>query len=68
MDEQSDEHRETTDPSREEQLSLLQTITMEVAAAKRSLVRLGSCAPPRLREDGLGARTGLGAEPRGNCS
>src|SRR5438876_181310 len=26
-------HRETADPSREEQLSLLQTITMEVAAA-----------------------------------
>jgi PAS domain S-box-containing protein len=33
MDKKSREHRETTDPSREEQLSLLQTITMEVAAA-----------------------------------
>jgi hypothetical protein len=33
IDKESREHRETTDPSREEQLSLLQTITMEVAAA-----------------------------------
>jgi PAS domain S-box-containing protein len=33
IDKKSDEHRETADPSREEQLSLLQTITMEVAAA-----------------------------------
>jgi PAS domain S-box-containing protein len=33
IDKKSDEHRETTNPSREEQLSLLQTITMEVAAA-----------------------------------
>ena len=33
IDKKPDEHRETTDPSREEQLSLLQTITMEVAAA-----------------------------------
>src|SRR5260370_27033825 len=33
IDKKSGEHRETTDPSREEQLSLLQTITMEVAAA-----------------------------------
>ncbi len=33
IDKQSDEHRETADSSREEQLSLLQTITMEVAAA-----------------------------------
>ncbi len=34
IDKKSDEHLKTTDPSREEQLSLLQTITMEVAAAK----------------------------------
>src|SRR4029077_9854870 len=34
IDKKSGEHRETTDPSREEQLSLLQTITMEVAAAR----------------------------------
>jgi len=34
IDKESGEHRETTDPSREEQLSLLQTITMEVAAAR----------------------------------
>jgi PAS domain S-box-containing protein len=34
IDKESREHRETTDPSREEQLSLLQTITMEVAAAR----------------------------------
>jgi PAS domain S-box-containing protein len=33
IDKKSDEHRETADPSREEQLNLLQTITMEVAAA-----------------------------------
>jgi signal transduction protein with GAF and PtsI domain len=33
IDKQSGEHRELTDPSREEQLNLLQTITMEVAAA-----------------------------------
>lgn len=33
VDRKSGEHRETTDSSREEQLSLLQTITMEVAAA-----------------------------------
>jgi PAS domain S-box-containing protein len=33
IDKKSDEHRETADPSREEQISLLQTITMEVAAA-----------------------------------
>src|ERR1700731_3323933 len=33
IDKKSDEDRETTNPSREEQLSLLQTITMEVAAA-----------------------------------
>jgi len=34
IDKESSEHRATTDPSREEQLSLLQTITMEVAAAR----------------------------------
>ncbi len=34
IDKKSGERRETTDPSREEQLSLLQTITMEVAAAR----------------------------------
>jgi len=34
IDKKSGEHRETTDPSREEQLSLRQTITMEVAAAR----------------------------------
>ena len=34
IDKKSGEHRETTDPSREEQLGLLQTITMEVAAAR----------------------------------
>jgi PAS domain S-box-containing protein len=33
IDQKSGEHREIPDPSREEQLSLLQTITMEVAAA-----------------------------------
>src|ERR1700731_3355187 len=33
IDKKSDEDRETTNPSREEQLSLLQTITMEVVAA-----------------------------------
>jgi PAS domain S-box-containing protein len=33
IDKKSGENRETADPSREEQLSLLQTITMEVAAA-----------------------------------
>jgi PAS domain S-box-containing protein len=33
IDKKSDKHRETADPSREEQLNLLQTITMEVAAA-----------------------------------
>src|SRR5437588_12257263 len=33
IDMKSGEHRETADPSREEQLSLLLTITMEVAAA-----------------------------------
>src|SRR5947208_14102485 len=33
VDKQSVEQREGADPSREEQLSLLQTITMEVAAA-----------------------------------
>jgi len=34
IDKKSDEHRKSIEPSREEQLSLLQTITMEVAAAK----------------------------------
>src|SRR6266478_5473661 len=34
IDKESSEHRATTDPSREEQLSLLQTITLEVAAAR----------------------------------
>src|SRR4029077_14990229 len=33
IDKKSDERQEIADPSREEQLSLLQTITMEVAAA-----------------------------------
>src|SRR3954467_14382151 len=33
MDGQSDQHPKLADPSRDEQLSLLQTITMEVAAA-----------------------------------
>jgi len=33
IDMKSGEHREAADPSREEQLSLLLTITMEVAAA-----------------------------------
>ncbi len=33
IDRKSGEHREVADPSREEQLNLLQTITMEVAAA-----------------------------------
>jgi hypothetical protein len=66
IDKESRKHRETTDPSREEQLSLLQTITMEVAAA-RDFVRLGNRAPTHLREDGLGARTGLVAESRRNC-
>ena len=34
IDKESRKHRETTHPSREEQLSLLQTITIEVAAAR----------------------------------
>src|SRR5438477_12297397 len=34
IDEKSGEHRDTADSSREEQLDLLQTITMEVAAAR----------------------------------
>src|SRR5437660_8140708 len=34
IDQKWSAHRETADPSREEQLSLLQTITMEVAAAR----------------------------------
>src|SRR5437763_4109234 len=33
IDEKSGEHRDTADSSREEQLDLLQTITMDVAAA-----------------------------------
>src|SRR5438477_10474412 len=33
IDQKWSAHRETADPSRKEQLSLLQTITMEVAAA-----------------------------------
>src|SRR5438034_7840805 len=33
IDQKWSAHRETADPSREEQLNLLQTITMEVAAA-----------------------------------
>src|SRR6266403_1756098 len=33
IDKKSDEHRKSIEPSREEQLSLLQTITMEVAGA-----------------------------------
>ena len=59
---------EQTRTQSEEQLNLLQTITHGGGRGQRSLARLGSRAPPRLREDGLGARTGLGAEPGGNSS
>jgi hypothetical protein len=47
------EHREAADPSREEQLSLLLTITMEVAAASDLSSALTWCCGA-FAEDGLG--------------
>ena len=65
IDMKSGEHREAADPSREEQLSLLLTITMEVAAASDLSSALDVVLRRVCKKTGWVLWTGLGANQDG---